>query len=192
VKHKAVFLDRDGTIIEDVGYLNNLDNITFIGGALESLRALQQQGFKLVVVTNQSGVARGFFTEGFVHTTHAKIQDLLDKQGITLDGFYYCPHYPDGIIRKYAIECGCRKPKTGMLKKAKRDLGLDLSASYMVGDHYADIGLGKNAGLKSIFVMTGHGPREWKDHHTWEHQPDYVARDISDAARWIILDQKNV
>jgi D-glycero-D-manno-heptose 1,7-bisphosphate phosphatase len=185
MKNRAVFLDRDGTIIDDVGYLSSAKGIHFIKGAITAMAALKKMGFKLIVVTNQSGVARGFFPESFVAVAHARLQKLLRPRNAAVDAFYYCPHHPDGTIKKYAKKCQCRKPLTGMLKQAKKDWNIDLKQSYMIGDHAADVLLGQNGGLTSIFVQTGHGRQEMTKIKSLQKQPDYIARSIRGAAVWI-------
>ena len=185
IKYPAVFLDRDGTIIEEVHYLNSLDNIQFFKGCYKSLRKLITAGYKLIVVTNQSGIARGKFSEKFVKETHSHISRLLVKHGVHLSGIYYCPHHPDGKVARFARECTCRKPNTGMLIKAEKEHKLDLSKSFMIGDHIKDILFGNREGLKTILVKTGHGLTELKNQESWRVNPDFIAEDIVDAVAWI-------
>ncbi|MDR1656293.1 MAG: D-glycero-beta-D-manno-heptose 1,7-bisphosphate 7-phosphatase [Deltaproteobacteria bacterium] len=150
---KAVFLDRDGTINHDVGYLSQWENFRWIDGVPDALAQLKKAGFALVVITNQSGVARGYYTSQEVQTLHRKIDtDLLQRAEIKLDGWYYCTHHPD------LAPCSCRKPSPELLLKAAKDLGLALSASFMIGDKSLDIMAGLNAGVQgSLLVLTGYG-----------------------------------
>lgn len=184
---RAVFLDRDGTINEEVGYVNHLDRFHLLPGAGEAIRLLNQNGMKVVVVTNQSGVARGYFPESFVHLVHQEMKDRLRKEGAHLDGIYYCPHHPDAGEPPYRQKCRCRKPETGLIEEAIKDLEIDPSKSYMVGDRGADIEFGQKIGAKTILVLTGYGKGEWeffKDE--WKSKPDFVAEDLLKAVQWIL------
>ena len=177
----AVFLDRDGTINEDVGYLQNIEQLTLIPGAAQGIRILNNYGFKVVVVTNQSGVARGYFREEFIVQTHDHLRAVLQRENAIIDAFYYCPHHPAEGFPPYRKTCSCRKPEAGMLIQAACDLHLDLSRSYMVGDKIQDIQAGKKAGVKTILVKTGYGCFvEEKDNLS-----EYVAHDLFSAAQWI-------
>lgn len=163
-KRPALFLDRDGTLIEDVGYLGRVSQIRFYRGAAKALRRLKEAGFLLFVVTNQSGVARGYFPESRVREIHRAIQSRLKAQGAGIDGFYYCPHYPGAEVRRYARICSCRKPKPGMVRQALRDFAVDPGKSYMVGDKLDDLGLAENARLGGGFlVRTGQGRRSERE-----------------------------
>jgi D,D-heptose 1,7-bisphosphate phosphatase len=177
----AVFLDRDGTINEDVGYLHDIGQLVLIPGAAQAIRIFNNCGFKVVVVTNQSGVARGYFREEFVGQTHAHLHAVLQSQGAIIDAFYYCPHHPTEGFPPYRKVCSCRKPETGMFTQAARDLHLDLSRSYMVGDKMQDIQAGKKTGVKTVLVGTGYG-RFVKEE---DLLPEYVAQDLFAAAQWI-------
>ncbi len=153
----AVFLDRDGTIIEERGYLDKLEAIALFADTTIALRLLREAGYALVLVTNQAGVARGFFDEAFVQEAHRHLAGLLAAEGITLDGYYYCPHHPDGVIREYSHVCRCRKPGPGMVEQAVRDLDIDVDRSFVVGDKWLDVELATNAGARGILVRTGYG-----------------------------------
>ncbi len=185
--HRAVFLDRDGTINEEVGYVNHLDRFYLLPRVGEAIHLLNRHRFKVVVVTNQSGVARGYFPESLIHQVHQKMMDHLKNQGAYLDGIYYCPHHPDVGEPPYRQQCHCRKPETGLIERAVQDLAIDCSKSYVIGDRGADVEFGRRIGSKSILVLTGYGKGEWeyfKGH--WKSQPDFVAEDLYEAVQWIL------
>jgi D-glycero-D-manno-heptose 1,7-bisphosphate phosphatase len=181
----AVFLDRDGTIIEEVGYLDRVDRVRLFPWSVAAVRALNDANIPIVLITNQSGVARGFFTESVVDAVHRHIGSLLAAGGAHLDGYYYCPHHRDGKIEKYAIACDCRKPGRGLVDRATRELGVDASQSFTVGDRWLDVALARNFGGRGILVRTGYGAEE-------EHQPpdglsaDAVVNNLVEAASWIL------
>ncbi len=150
--HKAVFLDRDGTLIVNRHYGSDPDAIELLDGVPEGLRALREAGYKLILVSNQSGVARGYFDEAAIGRMHDKLQKMLDVHGAGLDGLEYCPHHPEGDVAPYAVECACRKPAPGMIRRAARMHGLNLSASWMVGDIAADVEAGERAGTRTVLV----------------------------------------
>ncbi|WP_166398042.1 HAD-IIIA family hydrolase [Rubrobacter marinus] len=150
--NKAVFVDRDGTLIVNRHYGSDPDRIELLDGVADGLRALRGAGYKLVLVSNQSGVARGYFDEAAIGRMHDRLQKMLDAHGAALDGLEYCPHHPEGEIFPYAVECACRKPAPGMLRRAARKHGLNLSASWMVGDIAADVEAGKRAGARTVLV----------------------------------------
>ena len=174
--NKAVFLDRDGTLIVNRHYGSDPDGIELLDGVTEGLVALREAGYKLLLVSNQSGVARGYFDEGAVARMHDRLQRLLDRHGAALDGLEYCPHHPDGIAPPYAVECSCRKPAPGMLRRAARKHGVNLSASWMVGDIEADIAAGHRAGARTVLV----GPEKIT------MSPDFRAEDFAGAVRHIL------
>ena len=180
----AVFLDRDGTIAEEVGYLNHASRFRMFPHAAAAIRRLNEAGLPVVVVTNQSGVRRGYFPESLVHTVNELMTQQLAAAGARIDAIYYCPHTS-------ADACNCRKPKTGMLEHAAREHSLDLPRSFVVGDRCGDIELAHNAQARSILVRTGYGEGELTWHSAkWTVQPDFVAQDLSDAADWILRQSK--
>jgi len=184
-KRAAVFLDRDGTLIEFKNYLRSLEETKLLPHAAEGLRILRDAGYLLVVITNQSGVARGYFTEEFVKETNNKIAELFVEQGVSIDAFYYCPHHPDYGIEPYRQDCACRKPKTGMIRKAVSDFCIDLSESWVIGDNVPDIRMAINANIKSALVKTGYGEEILLNYPKDLKAPDIVANDIYHAAKLI-------
>jgi D-glycero-D-manno-heptose 1,7-bisphosphate phosphatase len=185
-KNKAVFLDRDGTINVEVGYLSDPDELELIPGAAEAVARLNDAGFIVVVVTNQSGVARGYFTEEDVHAVNRRMVDVLQSEGARIDGIYYCPHHPEFGSDVYRKDCECRKPNTGMVKRAVEDLDIDISRSYVVGDHVGDVLLGVNAGAHSIHVLTGHGADERKKLIERGINTVHLASNLKDAVEYIL------
>jgi len=185
MSRRAVFLDRDGTLIEETGYLDRLDRLVFYPYSVDAVRALNRADFAVVVVTNQSGVARGIVEEAFVDEAHRHIAASLELGGAHVDGFYYCPHYPRGIIEPYARPCDCRKPLPGLLRRAAADLNLDLARSFTVGDRWHDVGAGRAAGTRTVFVRSGVGYREETTPRPGL-TPDALADTLIDAAAWIL------
>jgi len=185
--NRAVFLDRDGTVTEEVGYLTSLDMLRLIRGAGAAIKRLNEAGYKVVLVTNQSGVARGYFPESLVDDAHELLRRMLMKDGALLDGIYYCPHHPTAGKAQYTIVCDCRKPETGLLDRAARDLAIDLTQSFMVGDKWSDVELGHRAGMRSILVRTGFSPDDpgnKRPAHVGD--PDLTAHDLAEAVQWIV------
>ncbi len=179
----AVFLDRDGTLIREVGYLRHPDQVELLPDTVPALRRLQACGYRLIVVSNQSGVARGYFTEAEVNAVHRHLQNLFEQEGISIDAFYYCPHHPEGSVAAYRQECRCRKPSPGMIEQATRDFAIDLSHSAVIGDKASDILLGKQLGLTTILVLTGYGKETLRKMGGETHtQPDHVCHTLAEAA----------
>lgn len=156
---KAVFLDRDGVLIHDVHYLSDINQIVIYEDVPKGLLSLQKMGYLLIVVTNQSGIARGYFTEEFVIRTHRHLAKLLAAKGVLLNGFFYCPHHVDGK-KPYNLACDCRKPAPGMIIQAARENNIDCHSSFMIGDKVSDMELAVNSGTKGLFVTTGKGEVE--------------------------------
>jgi D-glycero-D-manno-heptose 1,7-bisphosphate phosphatase len=180
-------MDRDGTICEEVGYLDSIERFRLFPRSGAAIRLLNDRGFKAVVVTNQSGVARGFFSEIRLQELHAELSRQLREEGAFLDGIYYCPHHPTEGQEPYRKICDCRKPAAGLLKKAAEDLGVDLTCSYAVGDRLADLECGHRAGAKGVLVLTGYGKDELESQKgKWETPPSFIAGDLYEAVRWII------
>ncbi len=181
----AVFLDRDGTIIREVGYLRRPEQVELLPGAVEGLRQFQHCGYSLVIISNQSGVARGYFTEADVQAVHEHLLQLLALQGISIDGVYFCPHHPEGTVPQYRKACRCRKPAPGMIEKAFQDLPIDRHRSVVIGDKASDIELGKRLHLRTILVLTGYGKETLRKMSADSNTPDYVCHTLADAAQWV-------
>ena len=191
-RRAAIFLDRDGTITEEVGYINHIDRAQLFPWAPEAIRTLKSAGLPVIVVTNQSGVGRGYFTEELVAQVHRKIQDELAVEGAEVDAYYYCPHHPSALIEAYRQECLCRKPSRGMADEAAERFGIDLGTSYVVGDTYRDMQLGFNIGARTILLMTGYGRGEYEYHRgAWSRMPDLVAENLLEAAE-LVLQELNI
>jgi D-glycero-D-manno-heptose 1,7-bisphosphate phosphatase len=176
---RAVFLDRDGTIMEDSNYVGDIERVLVIPSAVAALQRLQEAGYKLFIITNQSGVGRGYFTREAVESIHAHLDEHFGRHGVHFDRYYVCPHHPED-------NCDCRKPKPKFLLDAAREYGLELSHCFMVGDRPSDIQAGINAGVSSILVLTGVGRETLAKR---EVKPDHVAEDIGAAAAWILKDK---
>lgn len=176
----AVFLDRDGTVAEEVGYLNHLSRFRLFPFVTAAVRRLNEAGLPVLVITNQSGVGRGYFPESLVHAVHEQMRQQLAAGGARVEAIYYCPHTS-------ADSCSCRKPKTGMLDGAAQEHAIDLKRSFVVGDRYGDVQLARNVSARSILVRTGYGEGELAWHSAkWPSPPDFVAQDLSDATNWIL------
>jgi len=189
MKNKAVFLDRDGVVITEADYLRDEKDLSLMPGAAAALVRLRRAGFKLVVVTNQSGVARGYFTLSTLARIHRTLRRLLRQKGARLDAIYFCPHHPEaaaGGRHPAGVRCRCRKPGTAMIEKATKRFSIDLPSSYFVGDTTTDVKTAKNAGCRSILVKTGYGGKDG----AYRVKPDAAARDLSHAARLILAREK--
>jgi D-glycero-D-manno-heptose 1,7-bisphosphate phosphatase len=182
----AVFLDRDGVLIEEAHYLADAAQVRLVPGTAKAVAGLNLAGVSVVVVTNQSGVARGYFPEERVGDIHTRIDELLAAGGAWIDRYYYCPHHPDAAVKEYRVACPCRKPQPGMLHWAAAELGLDLTHCYLIGDKISDLAAGGAAGCKTVLVRTGHGARE----DVSAPAPDWnlvrVAADLADAVRYLL------
>ena len=183
----AIFLDRDGTICEEVGYVNHLSRSRLLPNSLEAIGLINQAGLLAVVTTNQSGVARGYFSQDLVEAVHAKLQASVTGAGARLDAIYYCPHHPTEGTSPWRAVCECRKPEPGMILRATREHGIDLSRSFVVGDSVADIEAGASAGVPGILVKTGYG-RGLLEHqrHRFKTEPVHTADDLLEAVRFIL------
>jgi D-glycero-D-manno-heptose 1,7-bisphosphate phosphatase len=182
--NKAIFLDKDGTVIIDVPYNVDPDKIVLLPGTAVGLQQLQAAGYLLIMVTNQAGVARGYFTEADLPAVENKLKELLEPSNIKLDGFYYCPNHPEGHVAPYNISCGNRKPMPGMLLKAAADHQIDLKVSWMIGDILHDVEAGNRAGCHTLLIDNG-GETEWIKNNDYR-QPDYVCADLLEAAQYVL------
>lgn len=181
----AVFLDRDGTLIGDVDYLNRLDQMALFPWTIDALRLLHRAGFLLIVVTNQSAVARGIVSEDFIRTSHEALNRRLEAGGAHIDAFYFCPHHPDAVIERYRASCRCRKPAPGMIEDGARDLNVDLSRSWMVGDRWIDVAAGNAAGVRSLLLRTGHAERIHEEAPAGT-RADAILSNLMEAVGWIL------
>jgi D-glycero-D-manno-heptose 1,7-bisphosphate phosphatase len=185
--NKAVFLDRDGTVNEEVGYLRDISMLRLIPGAGQAIHRLNKAGFKVILITNQSGVARGYFPEDLVHRAHARLDELLKADNAWIDAVYYCPHHPTAGNSHFTVDCDCRKPRTGLIERAVKDHTIDITRSYMVGDKWSDIELAQRAGVHGVLVMSGFAPDDPGNRRPERlKEPDFRARDLQEAANWII------
>lgn len=181
MKRKAIFLDRDGTLVHPRHYPSRPEELCLYAGIGPYLQRLQMAGFRLIVITNQAGIARGYFTKADLLRMHSYLQEELSRLGVHLDGIYYCPHHPDGIIRELAMHCNCRKPQPGMVLQAAHDLQVDLPSSWFVGDILDDVEAGNRAGCRTVLVDLGtEAPPD-----TQIRCPSFVARDTVHALRII-------
>ena len=181
----AAFVDRDGTLLEEAGYLDRLERLVFFPFSIDAVRLLNQANFAVVIVTNQSGIARGMYGEPFVRETHAVIQARMEQGGARVDGFYYCPHHPDATVPEFKRDCGCRKPAPGMLISAGRDLDIDLTRSFSIGDKWTDVAVGAAAGGRGILVRTGYG-RSTEASLPKDVKPATVEDNLIAAVAWIL------
>ena len=183
----AVFLDRDGTINEQMGYLNHISRFHLLPNAAQGIKFLNEHKIPVVVVSNQSGLARGYFPKALVDNVHDKMTKLLAGQGAQVDAIYICPHHPEAKEDKYRQACNCRKPKTGMLEQAAAELNIDLKKSFLVGDRWTDLKCAGNAGCTPVLVLTGYGRGDYEYIGPGEEiQPEFVGVDLLETAEWII------
>ncbi len=177
----GVFLDRDDTVIKDKVYLKNPDGIEILPGVPEAIKQLNDKGIPVIIISNQSGIARGYFDEARLAQIHTRLLSMLASYGATIDRIYYCPHHPEGKVKAYRRECDCRKPAPGMLYKAAGDFEIDLSKCYMVGDSLIDVETIHRVGGKGIVIERG-------GDHLGKNIAEYIAKDLMDAVQWILND----
>jgi len=186
----AVFLDRDGTINVDVGYLCHPDQFTFLPRALDALQLLRDSDLPLIIITNQAGVARGLIPPERLPVLQKAFLRMLRTNGIPIAGYYSCPHHPEGVLPEYRCECDCRKPAPGLLLQAAHELDIDIQRSYVVGDKASDVQLAHNAGATGILVLTGKG-RKYQQAYPPEYTPPHaICRNLYEAAEWIVDREK--
>jgi D-glycero-D-manno-heptose 1,7-bisphosphate phosphatase len=181
----AVFVDRDGTLIEEVGYLDRVERVELYPWTTDAIRALNRAGLPVVMVTNQSGIARGFFTEEVVDAVHRHMAELLEIGGARIDAYYYCPHHPDGKVAAFAQHCECRKPGRGLVDRATREFGIDPAQSFVIGDRWFDVGLARTVGAKGLLVRTGYGRTE-ESRPPEGMRADAVLDNFVEAVSWIL------
>jgi len=187
VPRPAVFIDRDGTLTEEVGYVNHPSRLRLLPRSARAVRRLNDAGIPAVLVTNQAGIARGYFSAEVLDAVTRELVAQLKDGGAHLDGIYVCPHHPSAGAPPYRMECGCRKPKPGLLERAAGDLALDLKGSVMVGDKPSDLDAAARAGARGVLVLTGYGRGEWEYRRTvFPVAPDHVAEDLLDAVEWAL------
>jgi len=187
MKRPAVFIDRDGTISEEVGYINHPSRFRLFPYSAEAIKLLNNSGWLAILITNQAGVARGYFSEEIIVSVHDRLRSDLEIEAANLDAVYYCAHHPTVGEPPYRLECDCRKPKTGLIDRATKDFEIDLPASWMIGDRYSDIELARNAGLHSAFVLSGYGRGEWEyQRGSWKHEPEIVSENLLEAVKSIV------
>jgi D-glycero-D-manno-heptose 1,7-bisphosphate phosphatase len=184
----AVFLDRDGTINVEAGYIHDLANMHLMPGAAAAIKRLNDMGVPAILATNQSGPARGYYPESWVLTLNGHVASLLEAEGARLDDMFYCPHLPDGTVPEYTMDCRCRKPETGMLEDAAAKHGLDLGVSYMIGDKATDVEVGQRAGCRTVLLRSGFGERVISGEYQWQVEPDFVADTLVEAIDWVVAD----
>ena len=186
-KRPVVFLDRDGTLNVEVGYIRNVEDLVLIPGAAEAVRKLNQAGIAAILVTNQSGAARGYYAESHIHALHARLLKLLKDENAHLDNIYYCPHLEEGTVPPFNRNCDCRKPEVGMVEQAyAENSDLDKSQSFVIGDKATDVELAQNCGAKGILVTTGYGTAVLKGEYQHVVEPDFQAPSIVEAVEWIL------
>lgn len=186
--NRAVFLDRDGVVTQDPPhYAHKLDQLRLIPKSAKAIRLLNENGFKVIVISNQSGVARGYYKEKDVEIFNRAMKEKINQENANIDAIYYCPHHPESKILEYGIDCDCRKPNSGMLFKAAQDLEVDLKESFMVGDKMSDIIAGSTVGCVTILVLTGYGKSQLFKNHI---KPDFISLDLYDAVKNIIIAEK--
>ena len=181
--NRAVFLDRDGTIVEDPGYLDSCDKVRFLPGVSKAIKLLKESGFKVIVITNQSGVARGYFTEETVKEINKYICQSLVEEGTSIDRIYYCPHHIEGVIERYKKDCYCRKPEPGMVEEAAREFDIDLKKSFVIGDKGSDIEAGHRAGCRTILLAREKPLNKGRE---MARVPHHVAPDLYEAVKWLL------
>jgi D-glycero-D-manno-heptose 1,7-bisphosphate phosphatase len=184
---RAIFMDRDGTLSHEVGYVNHISRFRLYPWTVEAVKLANRAGYLAVVATNQAGVARGYFPESLVREVHACLEETLREGGARLDGIYYCPHHPSVGEPPYRLDCDCRKPRPGLLRRAESDLGIDLARSWVVGDRLGDMQLAWSVGARGALVRSGYGLGELTyDAPRWQRQPDLVAEHLLGAVLAIL------
>lgn len=183
---RAIFLDRDGTLNREAGFITDPAQFSLYGFAAEAVRMINENEWLAIVVTNQSGIARGLFDESFLAHIHEAMNSSLHANGASLDAIYYCPHHPEVGEPPFRLVCDCRKPKPGMLLRAASDFGLELRDCFVIGDRYGDIAMAHAVGARGILLMSGHGSFEYEaERGGWMREPDHIAENLIEAVRWV-------
>jgi len=188
VTRPAVFLDRDGTMIEEVGYLDRREDVRWFPWTVDAIRLLKRAGYLVCVVSNQGGIGLGLFDETFVRDMHASLDATLREAGAVVDGWFFCPHHPDAVIPELKTPCVCRKPGRGMIDEAQARLDIDLARSWVVGDRDVDVLMAQTVGARGILVRTGHGEREWRRHAQTFPPGTSVVMNLMEAATLILTE----
>ena len=191
MQRPAIFLDRDGTINEQMGYINHPSRFILLPGAAEAIHVLNQNKYLVIITSNQSGVARGYFPIQLVDKIHEKMILSLAKEDAFIDKIYYCPHHTGGTVAEYSIKCDCRKPGPGLINKALKDFDIDIDHSYVIGDRCSDIAFAQRANIKGIMVETGYGLGDAQYIlPDFSHKPIHIAKDLLEAVNWICKGNK--
>ena len=191
MKRPAVFIDRDGTVNEQMGYVNHISRFVLLPGVAKAIRLLNNHQYLAIIVSNQSGVARGYYPIGLVDEVHAHMEALMEKEDAFIDGIFFCPHYKKGNVPEYSVECDCRKPGTGLIEKAKEAFEIDMDNSYVIGDRSSDIELALRLEVKGILVTTGYGQGDLEYvFPRLSFRPAHIAKDLLHAVQWILQDQE--
>ncbi len=185
MKKIGIFLDRDGTINEELEFISSPDEVILIHGSAAAIKEANKLGLKVFVITNQSGIARGFIKEDELAAVHNTLVELLNNEGAHLDAIYFCPHHPEYGEPPYRVECDCRKPNIGMLKQAEAEFGIDLKHSFVIGDRIADVKAAQSVGAKSILVLTGYGKNQIDEIQSQNIYVDYIAKNLYDAMQFV-------
>jgi D-glycero-D-manno-heptose 1,7-bisphosphate phosphatase len=183
----AVFLDRDGTMVREVGYLGRAEDLHWFPWTVEAIRLLRRAGFLICVTTNQGGIGLGLFSETFLQQLHRTMDEHLARAGAAVDGWFYCPHHPRAVIAEFAIDCECRKPNPGMIRQAVRQFDIDPSRSFVIGDKQIDVGLAEQTGTRGVLVRTGQGEEELARRGGMMPGAAHVAANLLEAASWILV-----
>ena len=182
----AVFLDRDGTMVRDVGYLSRLEDLHWFPYTVDAVRLLNRAGFLVFVTTNQGGIGLGFYPEAFVQRTHQEMAAFITAGGGRVDGWFYCPHHPRATIDALRVTCDCRKPEPGMVRQAQQQFAIDLAHSFVVGDKAGDLGLARSVGARGVLVRTGYGELELARMSGGASYASHVCADLAEATSWIL------
>jgi D-glycero-D-manno-heptose 1,7-bisphosphate phosphatase len=185
---RAVFLDRDGTMIHEAGYLGRVEDVRWFPWTCDAIRLLNRAGFLVCVTTNQGGIGLGLYTEALMREVHAHMSATLDASGARVDGWFYCPHHPSAIVEALRLECDCRKPRAGMIEQAVERFGIDRRQSFVIGDKLADVGLAANAGARGVLVRTGYGEDVVRAYPAGVPGAAHVADDLMAATSWVLAE----